>query len=135
LSLPNQPEGDVRAERSPVGIELGFLFDDVPAAYQRGIAARGTSVSPPAKRPWGRPSSCCVTTRAWSSSCARRARAAEGASARECPEREVRSETNVGGWVRLGWHARGHEWKDWGGINMVVNPERVRQFEVGVPGE
>jgi uncharacterized glyoxalase superfamily protein PhnB len=29
---------------SPAGIELGFLFDDAPAAYQRAIAAGCTSV-------------------------------------------------------------------------------------------
>lgn len=42
-----------RAERSPAAIELGFLFEDVPAAYQRAIEAGCTSVSPPEKRPWG----------------------------------------------------------------------------------
>jgi lactoylglutathione lyase len=42
-----------RAERSPAATELGFLCEDVPAAYQRAIDAGCTSISPPAKRPWG----------------------------------------------------------------------------------
>jgi lactoylglutathione lyase len=42
-----------RLERPPAAIEIGFLLDDVPAAYQRAIDAGCTSVAPPEKRPWG----------------------------------------------------------------------------------
>jgi lactoylglutathione lyase len=41
-----------RAERSPAATEIGFLCEDVRAAYQRAIDAGGTSISPPAKPPW-----------------------------------------------------------------------------------
>jgi len=42
-----------RPERPPAAIEIGFLLDDVLAAYQRAIDAGCTSVAPPEKRPWG----------------------------------------------------------------------------------
>jgi lactoylglutathione lyase len=42
-----------RADRSPAATEIGFLCEDVPAAYQRAIDAGCTPISPPAKRPWG----------------------------------------------------------------------------------
>jgi lactoylglutathione lyase len=42
-----------RPERPPAAIEIGFLADDVPAAYQRAIDAGCTSIAPPEKRPWG----------------------------------------------------------------------------------
>ena len=42
-----------RAERPPAATEIGFLCEDAPAAYQRAIDAGCTSISPPAKRPWG----------------------------------------------------------------------------------
>jgi lactoylglutathione lyase len=42
-----------RLERPPAAMEIGFLLDDVPAAYDRAIDAGCTSVAPPAKRPWG----------------------------------------------------------------------------------
>jgi lactoylglutathione lyase len=42
-----------RADRPPAAIEIGFLFDDVPAAYQRAIEAGCTPVGAPEKKPWG----------------------------------------------------------------------------------
>jgi hypothetical protein len=42
-----------RLDRPPAAIEIGFLLDDVLAAYQRAIDAGFTSVTPPEKRPWG----------------------------------------------------------------------------------
>jgi lactoylglutathione lyase len=42
-----------RLEGRPAAIEVGFLLDDVPAAYQRAIDSGCTSVAPPEKRPWG----------------------------------------------------------------------------------
>jgi lactoylglutathione lyase len=45
--LPN------RLERPAAGIEIGFIFEDVVAAYQRAIEAGCTSVAAPEKRPWG----------------------------------------------------------------------------------
>jgi lactoylglutathione lyase len=50
--LPN------RLERPAAGVEIGFLFDDVAAAYHRAIDAGCTSVAAPEKRPWGRSPSC-----------------------------------------------------------------------------
>jgi lactoylglutathione lyase len=45
--LPN------RLERPAAGVEIGFLFDDVAAAYHHAIDAGCTSVAAPEKRPWG----------------------------------------------------------------------------------
>jgi lactoylglutathione lyase len=37
----------------PAGFDIAFTTDDVPAAYERAIAAGATPVSPPASKPWG----------------------------------------------------------------------------------
>lgn len=37
----------------PLGIELAFIADDVPAAYIKAIAAGATSIKPPMEKPWG----------------------------------------------------------------------------------
>jgi lactoylglutathione lyase len=42
-----------RLERPAPGIEIGFVFDDVAAAYHRAIDKGCTSVAAPEKRPWG----------------------------------------------------------------------------------
>jgi lactoylglutathione lyase len=42
-----------RLEGQPAAIEIGFLLDDVPTAYQRAIDAGCSAVAPPEKRPWG----------------------------------------------------------------------------------
>jgi lactoylglutathione lyase len=38
---------------TPPAMEIGFIFDDVPAAYSRAIEAGCTAVSPPTEKPWG----------------------------------------------------------------------------------
>lgn len=40
-------------DKSPLGIELGFVTGDVPAAYSKALAAGAVSVHPPIKKPWG----------------------------------------------------------------------------------
>jgi catechol 2,3-dioxygenase-like lactoylglutathione lyase family enzyme len=42
-----------RAADRPPAVEIGFVFDDVEAAYRRAVAAGATPVSPPAQKPWG----------------------------------------------------------------------------------
>lgn len=42
-----------RPENKPAAVEIGFVFDDVDAAYQRAVKAGARAVSPPAKKPWG----------------------------------------------------------------------------------
>ena len=37
----------------PAGFEVAFITGDVPAAYDRAVAAGATPVSPPATKPWG----------------------------------------------------------------------------------
>lgn len=37
----------------PAGFEIAFVTDDVPAAYQRALAAGATAVTPPVAKPWG----------------------------------------------------------------------------------
>lgn len=42
-----------RPENRPAAVEIGFVFDDVEAAYRRAVEAGAHPVSPPAKKPWG----------------------------------------------------------------------------------
>ncbi len=42
-----------RREASPPAVEIGFVFDDVAAAYQRAVAAGCVALYPPAEKPWG----------------------------------------------------------------------------------
>ena len=37
----------------PAGFEIALVTDDVPAAYERALAAGATPVTPPAAKPWG----------------------------------------------------------------------------------
>jgi uncharacterized glyoxalase superfamily protein PhnB len=37
----------------PAGIEIGFVTDDVPAAWDAALAAGATAVSAPQTKPWG----------------------------------------------------------------------------------
>jgi uncharacterized glyoxalase superfamily protein PhnB len=37
----------------PAGIEIGFVTEDVEAAWERALAAGATPVAPPAVKPWG----------------------------------------------------------------------------------
>lgn len=42
-----------RKGQPPAGIEIGFVFDDVAAAYRRAVDAGCAAVQPPAEKPWG----------------------------------------------------------------------------------
>jgi lactoylglutathione lyase len=37
----------------PAGVEIGFVTDDVPAAWDAALAAGAIVVSPPTTKPWG----------------------------------------------------------------------------------
>lgn len=41
------------ASAAPLGMEIGLLCDDVPAAVQRAVAAGATLLKAPATKPWG----------------------------------------------------------------------------------
>lgn len=43
----------VRPEPGSAGFELGFVVDDVDAAFDELVAAGATPVTPPGDRPWG----------------------------------------------------------------------------------
>jgi len=45
----------VRADQSaaPLGMEIGFTVDDVPAAFARAVAAGATALAAPTAKPWG----------------------------------------------------------------------------------
>ncbi|MFY2763486.1 VOC family protein [Arenimonas sp. MALMAid1274] len=51
----NFPGGHVHASDSarPLGMEIGLVTDDVPAAHERAIAHGATSLAAPATKPWG----------------------------------------------------------------------------------
>lgn len=51
----NFPGGHVRADVSlqPLGMEVGLVTDDVPAAHRQALACGARELSPPATRPWG----------------------------------------------------------------------------------
>ena len=40
-------------EEKPAGIEIGFVTDDVPAAWDTALAAGAMDVAAPATKPWG----------------------------------------------------------------------------------
>ncbi len=40
-------------EQDPPGVEIGFITEDVQAAYTRAISAGATSASKPTQKPWG----------------------------------------------------------------------------------
>lgn len=39
--------------KKPAGIEVGFLTNDVPAAFDRAVAAGATPLATPKTKPWG----------------------------------------------------------------------------------
>ncbi len=51
----NFPGGHVYADRSPqpLGMEIGLVTDDVPAAHARALAAGARELAAPATKPWG----------------------------------------------------------------------------------
>jgi lactoylglutathione lyase len=55
LGDSNFPGGHVHVDTSPVplGIEVGFVTEDVAAAHARAIAAGAKELAAPSKRPWG----------------------------------------------------------------------------------
>jgi len=55
LAESNFPQGHVAASASarPLGMELGFVADDVAGAHARAIAAGASELSAPVSKPWG----------------------------------------------------------------------------------
>lgn len=55
LGEMNFKGGHVGADSSPqpLGIELGFVTDDVPAAHARALAEGAKELSAPTSKPWG----------------------------------------------------------------------------------
>lgn len=55
LGDSNFPGGHVAASESaqPLGMELGLVTPDVPAAHSRALAAGATQLSAPMTKPWG----------------------------------------------------------------------------------
>ncbi|MBN8753255.1 MULTISPECIES: VOC family protein [Variovorax] len=55
LAESNFPQGHVAASASakPLGMELGFVTDDVAGAHARAIAAGASELSAPVSKPWG----------------------------------------------------------------------------------
>lgn len=55
LGAEHFPAGYRRADDggAPLGIELAFACDDVPAAFERAVAAGAEPLKPPAAMPWG----------------------------------------------------------------------------------
>jgi lactoylglutathione lyase len=55
LGDANFPGGHVRADRSaqPLGMEIGLVTQDVPAAHMKAVAAGARELSPPTTKPWG----------------------------------------------------------------------------------
>jgi catechol 2,3-dioxygenase-like lactoylglutathione lyase family enzyme len=49
------PGGYRRADPAdqPLGVEIGLVTDDVPAAWETALAAGAQPVSPPVTKPWG----------------------------------------------------------------------------------
>lgn len=55
LAESNFPQGHVAASVSakPLGMELGFVTEDVAGAHARAIAAGASELSAPVSKPWG----------------------------------------------------------------------------------
>lgn len=55
LAASNFAHGHVAASESakPLGMELGFVTDDVAAAHARAVAAGAAELSAPITKPWG----------------------------------------------------------------------------------
>lgn len=55
LAESNFPHGHVAASESakPLGMELGFVTDDVKGAHDRAVAAGASELTPPTTKPWG----------------------------------------------------------------------------------
>jgi catechol 2,3-dioxygenase-like lactoylglutathione lyase family enzyme len=44
---------EAHASRQPLGMELGFVTEDVPKAHARALAEGATELSEPSTKPWG----------------------------------------------------------------------------------
>jgi lactoylglutathione lyase len=55
MAEQNFPGGHVEAHASvrPLGTEIGFVSEDVPAAHARAVGAGASELAPPAEKPWG----------------------------------------------------------------------------------
>lgn len=55
LAQSNLPQGFLENSRSslPAGIEVGFVADDVPAAFENAVGAGAVAVVEPKVKPWG----------------------------------------------------------------------------------
>jgi lactoylglutathione lyase len=55
LADNNFPGGHVHASASaqPLGMEIGLVTDDVPAAHLLALQAGATELAPPVTKPWG----------------------------------------------------------------------------------
>ncbi|WP_254510380.1 VOC family protein [Anatilimnocola floriformis] len=55
LARSNLPGGFEPTDRTrlPGASEVGFTTDDVPAAYERALAAGAQALTPPKTKPWG----------------------------------------------------------------------------------
>jgi len=55
LALSNLPEGFQENSRSvlPAGIEIGFVVENVPAAFAKAVEAGAMAVVEPKVKPWG----------------------------------------------------------------------------------
>ena len=55
LAESNFSCGHVEAHRSPqpLGMEVGFVTEDVPAAHARAVAAGAEEIALPVSKPWG----------------------------------------------------------------------------------
>ena len=41
------------ASRHPLGVEVGFTVDDVPAAFEQAVSAGAQALAAPVAKPWG----------------------------------------------------------------------------------
>jgi catechol 2,3-dioxygenase-like lactoylglutathione lyase family enzyme len=55
LADMNFPGGHVRADQSsqPLGMEIGLVTHDVPAAHSKAVACGASELSAPSTKPWG----------------------------------------------------------------------------------
>nr|WP_199068405.1 VOC family protein [Chromobacterium sp. ASV5] len=55
LAESNLPAGYVRASdaKQPLGMEIGLVCDDVPAAHARALGCGARELAAPTRKPWG----------------------------------------------------------------------------------
>lgn len=53
LDSVGQPYVVAQTSAAPLGMEIGLLTDDVPAATERALAAGATLINAPKTKPWG----------------------------------------------------------------------------------